>query len=281
MRIGFIGAGKVGFSLGKYFAENGLEISGYYSRSESSALEAAVFTGSELFVSAEELVSASDAVFLTVPDSAIKETYSALPKELLCGRQICHCSGAMSVMETFPNIAEYGAKGTSIHPLFPISSKYDSFKELGKAFFCIEGSDEFIGVWDELLRKMGNGTKMISSENKAQYNAACAISSNLVCALAAESLSLMEKCGFSQTEALKAFQPLVMSHIKRILAVGPVEALSGPVERNDVGTIRKHIECMESDTDKSMYKAVSMKLIDVAQQKNNGADYSDMIRALR
>jgi hypothetical protein len=38
---------------------------------------------------------------------------------------------------------------------------------------------------------------------------------------------------------------------------------------------------MESDTDKSMYKAVSMKLIDVAQQKNNGADYSDMIRALR
>ena len=187
----------------------------------------------------------------------------------------------MSVSDAFPDIARYGASGFSIHPLFPISSKYDSFKELGKAFFCIEGSDEFIGVWDELLRKMGNGTKMISSENKAQYNAACAISSNLVCALAAESLSLMEKCGFSQTEALKAFQPLVMSHIKRILAVGPVEALSGPVERNDVGTIRKHIECMESDTDKSMYKAVSMKLIDVAQQKNNGADYSDMIRALR
>ena len=106
MKIGFIGAGKVGFSLGKYFAENGLEISGYYSRSESSALEVAVFTGSELFVSAEELVSASDAVFLTVPDSAIKETYSALPKDLLCGRQICHCSGAMSAEEAFPNMKE-------------------------------------------------------------------------------------------------------------------------------------------------------------------------------
>ncbi|WP_303834168.1 Rossmann-like and DUF2520 domain-containing protein [Ruminococcus flavefaciens] len=281
MKIGFIGAGKVGFSLGRYFAENGIFITGYFSRVLQSATEAARFTKSRAYDSMAELVTDSDVILLTVPDDAIKEVYDQVKAFGISGKQICHCSGAMSVSDAFPDIARYGASGFSIHPLFPISSKYDSFKELGKAFFCIEGSDEFIGVWDELLRKMGNGTKMISSENKAQYNAACAISSNLVCALAAESLSLMEKCGFSQTEALKAFQPLVMSHIKRILAVGPVEALSGPVERNDVGTIRKHIECMESDTDKSMYKAVSMKLIDVAQQKNNGADYSDMIRALR
>lgn len=30
MNIGFIGAGRVGFSLGKYFSENGINISGYY-----------------------------------------------------------------------------------------------------------------------------------------------------------------------------------------------------------------------------------------------------------
>ena len=32
MRIGFIGAGKVGFSLGKYFLLNEYEISGYFNR---------------------------------------------------------------------------------------------------------------------------------------------------------------------------------------------------------------------------------------------------------
>ena len=53
MKIGFIGAGKVGFSLGKYFAENGAELSGYYSRTESSAHEAAAFTGSKAFMSSE------------------------------------------------------------------------------------------------------------------------------------------------------------------------------------------------------------------------------------
>ncbi|MBP1591732.1 MAG: NAD(P)-binding domain-containing protein, partial [Oscillospiraceae bacterium] len=52
MKIGFIGAGKVGFTLGKYFAENGMELSGYYSSSVASAKEAAEITGSEYFENA-------------------------------------------------------------------------------------------------------------------------------------------------------------------------------------------------------------------------------------
>ena len=44
MKVGFIGAGKVGFSLGKYFKEHGVDVTGYYSRLESSAQSAANFT---------------------------------------------------------------------------------------------------------------------------------------------------------------------------------------------------------------------------------------------
>ena len=105
MKIGFIGAGKVGFSLGKYFAENGMEISGYFSRSENSAKEAAEFTFSDFFDSCEKLINASDTVFLTVPDGAICETYLALPKDMLNGKQLCHCSGAMQSAAAFPDIA--------------------------------------------------------------------------------------------------------------------------------------------------------------------------------
>ena len=162
MQIGFIGAGKVGFSLGKYLAEKGMELSGYYSRTESSAHEAAAFTGSKVFMSAEELVSASDAVFLTVPDSVIQEAYNALPKVLLCGRQICHCSGAMSAAEAFPNIAKFGAKGTSVHPLFPVNSKTESYKELSGAFFCIEG--DCAEEWSAFFTNIGNPTRIITSE---------------------------------------------------------------------------------------------------------------------
>ena len=38
MKVGFIGAGKAGFSLGKYFKEKGLSVSGYYSIPEKDAI---------------------------------------------------------------------------------------------------------------------------------------------------------------------------------------------------------------------------------------------------
>ena len=69
MKTGFIGAGKVGFTLGKFFAANNIQVTGYYSRRRESAKEAAAFTGTTVYDSIGELVQDSDAVFLTVPDT--------------------------------------------------------------------------------------------------------------------------------------------------------------------------------------------------------------------
>ena len=44
MRIGIIGAGRMGFTLGKHFVLGGLDVAGYYSRSSESAGAAAEFT---------------------------------------------------------------------------------------------------------------------------------------------------------------------------------------------------------------------------------------------
>lgn len=279
MKIGFIGAGKVGVSLGKYFSGNGMEISGYFSRTERSAREAAEFTGSELFLSPEQLIIGSDAVFLTVTDGAIKDTYLSLPKELLKGKQLCHCSGAMSAEEAFPNISDFGAKGTSIHPLFPVNSKSESCKELKNSFFCIEG--DCAEEWKDIFSAIGNPTRIIDSSIKIRYHAACCVASNLVCGLMEESKALLEQCGFSGDEAIAALSPLVMSNIRRILAAGPVGALTGPVERNDVSTVKKHISCIENDIDANIYKSVTKKLTEMAQKRHPESDYTEMKALLR
>lgn len=61
MKTGFIGAGKVGCSLGRYFTEKGrglgLSVEGYFSRSVESAKEAARFTDSKPYESIEGLRS--------------------------------------------------------------------------------------------------------------------------------------------------------------------------------------------------------------------------------
>ena len=279
MRIGFIGAGKVGFSLGKYFSENGMEITGYFSRSENSAREAAEFTDSEYFDSCEKLINASDAVFLTVPDGAILETYLAFPKDTLAGKRLCHCSGALSSDTAFPDIAKYKAKGTSIHPLFPVSSKTESYKELGSAFFCIEG--DCAEEWSGILSGMGNPTRIISSDIKSRYHAACSVASNLVCGIMAESVRLLGQCGFTEKEALTALEPLAMSNIRHIFEVGAEKALTDPVERNDVSTVKKHIVSIDDETGLAVYKAVSRKLTEIAEKRHSESDYSEMNEILK
>lgn len=77
-KIGFIGAGKVGVSLGKFFREGGLPVTGYYNRHREAAQAAADFTESACFDSAQAVADASDVIFLTVPDNKIREVYESL-----------------------------------------------------------------------------------------------------------------------------------------------------------------------------------------------------------
>lgn len=276
MRIGFIGAGKVGFSLGKYLSVNGMTLSGYFSRSRSSAEEAAGFTDSAVFDSPSELLKESDVIFITVPDGTISSVFSQLKGCGISGKTICHCSGAMTANEAFGELSSLGAYGCSIHPLFPVSSRYESYKELKDAFFCLEGDTEAVETWKELFTGFGNPVRVISGDTKKEYHAACAISSNLVCALAAESIGLMEKCGFSEEEALAALSPLAVANIKKVFSAGPVNALTGPVERCDISTVKKHLDCLPEGSGKEMYRAVSLRLTDTAAKKHPDTDYSEM-----
>ena len=241
MKTGFIGAGKVGFSLGKMFAESGLPLTGYYSRQREAAQEAAAFTGTRAYSDLCELVQDSDAIFLTVPDRAI--------------------------------IEETGALGLSIHPLFPVSSRYDSYRELADAFFCLEGEKSAIPAWKTQLECCGCTVQTIDAAVKPLYHAACATASNLVCALVQQSIDELTRCGFSQEDALRALTPLIRSNTARLLAVGPTEALTGPGERNDCETVKKHLACLTEGNERALYTAATRKLIEIAVGRHPEADY--------
>lgn len=271
--VGFIGAGKVGFSLGKFFVEGGIHVTGYYSRRQESAKQAAQFTGTEFYSSIEQLVRDSNVIFLTVPDGEIKGVFEQLKSYDLNQKQICHCSGAMSSKEAFSGISETGARGYSIHPLFPVSDKQKSYRELSGAFFCLEGDPSGVADWEKRLKKRVRGVRIIDSSCKVKYHAACAIASNLYCALVKLSLELMQDCGFLEEEAIAALTPLMESNLEHILQVGPTLALTGPVERADAVTVEKHIIELENATDRDLYVSTTKKLLEIAQKKNPDRSY--------
>lgn len=96
MRVGFIGAGKVGFSLGKYLVSNNVTVTGYFSKSSKSAKLAADFTSTKAYSSLENILEDSDTVFLTVPDDIIGEVWENIRNLDIKNKKICHCSGSIA-----------------------------------------------------------------------------------------------------------------------------------------------------------------------------------------
>ncbi|MCQ2417441.1 MAG: F420-dependent NADP oxidoreductase [Oscillospiraceae bacterium] len=280
MRIGFIGAGKVGVTLAKYFSVHGISISGFASRTPQSAMEAAAFTNSVYYSDMEVLVRDSDIIFITVPDGMISDVYEQIANYDLQGKYLCHCSGSMTAGEAFPDWKCKGLYAASVHPLYPVSSKTESYLTIGEAFFCLEGDEKCVLYMQTLLEQLGNKTRRISEDAKSRYHAACAIASNLVCAVLDMSLQLMTQCGFSQEEAMAALRPLAVSNVERVFAVGTKDALTGPVERNDLSTVSRHLSAVSDEKEQLLYKAASLRLIDIAQKKHIDTDYSMMRKIL-
>ena len=278
MRIGFIGAGKVGFTLGKYFTVQGADVSGYYSLHETSAKEAAEFTHTKYYARIEDIVSDSDALFLTCPDGAIENVWDQIKRYSLTGKCICHCSGSLS-SDVFSEIGRKEAYGYSIHPLFAVSSKRQSYREISKAYITIEGHKKYLDLWAEFFEDLGNPVKIISAENKALYHCAAVFVSNFVCGLFDEGISLLKQCGFDESDAVAALGPMLVNNAETLAEKGTVEALTGPVERADAATVKRHLEAV-SEREAMIYKHISEVLVEIAQKKNPKRDYSGIRKLL-
>ncbi len=274
MKFGFIGAGKVGFSLGKYLADNNQTVVGYYSEFEEDAEEAAEFTGSKNYSKIELLVKDSDVLFLTVTDGMIETVWNQIKDIDIREKIICHTSGALS-SEVFSDISKHGSFGFSIHPLFAVSDKYQSYKELSGSYFTIEGSIEKIEDMKSLFENFGNTVCIISKEDKVKYHGAAAIASNLVVGLIGLSEQLLVECGFDKESAHNALSPIIKGNVSHIIDDGCEMALTGPVERNDIETVKKHLAVLEGNSH-TVYRTVSREVLNIAKMKNKDRDYSKM-----
>nr|WP_314276437.1 Rossmann-like and DUF2520 domain-containing protein [uncultured Peptostreptococcus sp.] len=277
--IGFVGAGKVGVSLGIYISDiDYIKIQGYYSRTKDSSIYAASLTDSKNFSNIEELVKKSNVIIISSPDDEIRKVWEIISKFSIQNKIVCHCSGSLS-SEIFFDASSKGASVCSIHPILAISSKENSYKDLYQAFFTIEGQDKAVEFFSSVLKSKKNKYKVLSSREKTKYHISSVFISNLIIAMGNISIKLLGEYNFSQEEALAALKSLAMGNVDKLFTLGSQDALTGPVERNDLGTVENHLKALEKDKYKnidSMYRLLSLELVDIAKEKNKDRDYNRM-----
>ena len=286
MKVGFIGAGKVGFSLGKYLKSHGVDVVGYYSKTPESAKSAADFTETKVYDAIPDIVRDSDTLFVTVPDGQICMVWDCIKSLDIKNKNICHCSGSISSAAFFDG-EKLGASVYSVHPLYAVSSKYDTYKELGQAYFTLEGSADHLQEMKDLLRDAGCKVIVMDSENKSLYHCGAVVVSNLVTGLYSLGVHILENCGFEEKDAQKALIPLFLGNAQAVAEKGPVDALTGPVERADVSTIEKHIQSIQNISDAKagadlmkIYLLLSEQLLAIAGEKHPERDYVNVAEVI-
>ena len=298
LRVGFVGAGKIGFALGLHLFRSGANISGYTSRSSAAAQWAAQCTNSVSFSSLQALLDSTNLIFITVPDGAIAQVAGELAaaanaqdKQGLAGKIVCHASGSATSGE-LAACRNAGAACASVHPLCAVPdvpqavSKPEEDKahakgaaaqsaavaasipnRLTSTFFTLEGDAPAVAAAEALLDAAGNNHCTIAAADKVRYHAAAVFMSNLVCGLASEGLGLLEGCGFTEKQALEAVKPLFTGNCAAIAERGPQDALSGPIERNDVETVRRHLAALDGQA-RAVYAATSLSVCDLACRRH-------------
>ena len=282
MKVGFIGAGKMGFTLGRHLvecADKKIRVTGYFSRSIESAKAAAKFTDTAYYDDLEKLVDECDVLFFTVPDGQIEVMVNELDQLSvdLDGKIMCHTSGALS-SQVFSGMRSR-VYGYSIHPIYAVSSKTESYINFKECFVTIEGHDRYLQELVDIFKDCGHEVKVISSDNKVKYHASAVFSSNLVIGLFDMAVKMLLECGFSQNEAETALKPLIKNNVDKLVLSDCENALTGPVERCDVKTVKKHLECLDND-EKSVYTLLSKQLVGIAKMKNSN-DYSQLENILK
>ena len=219
MKVGFIGAGKVGCSLGKYLVTHGVNVVGYLSKRHSSAEQAAHFTGTRAFDSLEQVVQASDILFITTPGSCgsrwcgrsfgncpLQKSVSAIAAARC--RRLCSTAGINA-----------GAYGYSIHPLLAVCDKEHSYEALDHAVFTLEGDPEYLTDLRAWLERLGNSVPVISASKKSLYHCSAVTVSNHVLALVQAAMEMLQECGFCNVQDAQQalLPPLLENNVKNIL----------------------------------------------------------------
>lgn len=281
MRIGIIGAGKVGVTLGKYLTDAGVTVSGFYSRTRESAAIAADFVQTTVYIDLEDLVRASDTLFITTPDGEIGKVWDCIAGYDLTNKIICHFSGSLS-SNVFSGIEETGASGLSIHPMYAFSDKFSSYQQFYTAYLVMEGQENARMPMQALFGgSLGHTILTIDAKDKMKYHAAAAMASNYMIAMLETALKLFVECGFSYEDSLAMLRPIVQNNVASMLEKGPVEALTGPVERGDVSTVEKHLDVLAGGPAETVYRELGEMLVDIAKRKHPEWDDTAMKNCLR
>ena len=244
LRVGFIGAGRAAGALAAGLHDRGYRVTAVASRTHASAAALAErIEGCAAVSTAQRVAEACDLVFITTPDDAIAAVAREVDWPLDVG--VAHCSGAESAA-VLDAAREQGAATGSFHPMQTFTQATLGTDVFAGVTFAVEGDPPLLDVLIEMAHALGGRPVEVAPEHKALYHLSGFLTCGLMTGQIGVAADLWRVMGFTREQGLEALVPILRGTIDSLDAQGLPGALTGPISRGDLGTVRKHLQAIES-----------------------------------
>jgi predicted short-subunit dehydrogenase-like oxidoreductase (DUF2520 family) len=243
LRVGIVGAGRVGGALGAALRRAGHDVVAASAVSSSSrARVERMLPGTEI-LPPDEVIATADFVLLSVPDDALRQLVAGLADTGAWrpGQLVAHTSGAQGIGVLDPAAAR-GVLALALHPVMTFAGRPEDVDRLLGATFGVTAPDELRPVAESLVVEMGGEPVWVPESARPLYHAALSIGSNHLVTLVNDALSLLDGAGVAEADQLLA--PLLSASLDNVLRLRDA-ALTGPVARGDVATLRRHRRALD------------------------------------
>ena len=259
-RIGVIGVGRVGAVLAHALREAGFEITAVSGESDASRARAASLLPGVPIAKPSAVARSCDILLLTVPDDMLPNVATVLTDSgaLRAGQYVVHTSGRHGVGVLAP-VTRVGARPVAIHPAMTFTGTDADLDRLDGCVFGVTTEPAGRTIADELVGALGGRPMWIPEDKRTLYHASLAHGANHLVTLVAQAMELLRAAGVEDQGLCSAetLRPLLTAALDNALAAGDA-ALTGPIVRGDVNTVRAHVREVEANAPHTLPSYVAM-----------------------
>lgn len=270
--LSIIGCGKVGTALGRLWVLNQtFVLQDVLNRSLESARRATAFIGFGSAVDDFSVLRQADIYLIATPDDQIAASCEALARSgcLSAASIVFHCSGALpsSVLQ---DAAHLGAAVASIHPIRSFASPEQVVHDFAGTWCGIEGDETALAILRNGFSAIGAQLVPIRADAKILYHSAAVFASNYLVSLLDVAQAAYVKSGVPSDVALKLMAPLVRETVENVFRLGPAAALTGPIARGDLATVKKQHQAVSTWDERygELYEQFAQLTLDLAARRN-------------
>jgi predicted short-subunit dehydrogenase-like oxidoreductase (DUF2520 family) len=228
-----------------------------------------------------EETSGAALLLVATPDDVIAGLAAELAREqaVSAHQVVMHLSGLLD-RRALESLAATGAGLGSFHPLQTIADPSSAPERLAGSYAGLEGDERALVAGERLASALGMRAVRLAPGAKPGYHAGAVIASNYAVVLADMAERLAREAGIAAEEAAAMYLPLMGGTVAN-LVLGPAAALTGPVRRGDVATVRSHLAVL-GKADGVLYRALGLAALRLAREAGLPAESAaEVERALR